>query len=126
MVKIAAIGLVTMFLGIVLGKMKPEYGLCVILGGSTLIFILGMQKVQEILETLEAIRRYAGIQPEYIKILLKILGIAYIAEFTSSLCKDAGQTAIAGQIDFASKVSMLVLSMPVLVSLLKMVGGLNE
>ena len=75
-----------------------------------------------ILEELTVIQEYAGISKEYIQILLKMLGIAYIAEFSSALCKDAGQGAIAGQIDFVGKVSMIVLGIPILTSLLKTMG----
>lgn len=124
MVKIALIGLLAMFLGVVLGKIKPEYGILAALAGSSLIFFMGIQKVQVILEALDTIRGYAGVSQEYVRILLKMLGIAYVAEFSSSLCKDAGQAAIAGQIDFVGKVAMIVLSMPILTSLLKTMGGI--
>ncbi|MBP3702664.1 MAG: stage III sporulation protein AD [Lachnospiraceae bacterium] len=122
MVKIALIGLMTMFAGVVLGKMKPEYGICAAIAGCTLLFFLGIEKVSMILEELTVIQEYAGISKEYIQILLKMLGIAYIAEFSSALCKDAGQGAIAGQIDFVGKVSMIVLGIPILTSLLKTMG----
>lgn len=122
MVKIALIGLVTMFAGVILGKIKPEYGICAAAFGCTLLFFLGIDKVSLILDELVVIREYAGISKEYIEILLKMLGIAYVAEFSSSLCKDAGQGAIASQIDFVGKVSMIVLGIPILTSLLKTMG----
>lgn len=122
MVKIALIGLMTMFAGVVLGRLKPEYGICAAIAGCTLLFFLGIEKVSMILEELTVIQEYAGISKEYIQILLKMLGIAYIAEFSSALCKDAGQGAIAGQIDFVGKVSMIVLGIPILTSLLKTMG----
>ena len=55
----------------------------------------------------------------YISTLLKMLGVTYVAEFSSGICKDAGYQTIAGQIEIFSKITILVLSMPILVALLK-------
>ena len=51
-------------------------------------------------------------------ILLKMIGITYVAEFSANLCKDAGYQAVAGQIEMFGKLSILVISMPVLLALL--------
>lgn len=54
----------------------------------------------------------------YIQTLMKIIGITYIAEFASDLCKDAGYQTIAGQIQIFGKLSVLAVSIPVLTALL--------
>ena len=53
-----------------------------------------------------------------------MIGIAYLSEFTASICKDAGQSTIASQVDFFGKMSMIVVSLPVLQSLLETIGEL--
>ena len=73
-------------------------------------------------------RRAAGITGEgvkagYFKILLKIIGITYIAEFASDLCKDAGYATIAGQIQMFGKLSVLAAGIPVLTALLETIRG---
>ena len=57
-------------------------------------------------------------------IVLKVTGIAYLAQFGMQLCNDAGQTSIAGKIELAGKIMMMVVSAPVLLSLLDVVMGL--
>ena len=54
----------------------------------------------------------------YIRTLIKIVGITYIAEFASDLCKDAGYQAVAGQIQMFGKLSVLAVSIPILTALL--------
>ena len=59
----------------------------------------------------------------YLNTLLKMIGITYIGQFGAGLCKDAGYSSIAGQIELFSKLSILALSMPVLLALLDTVYG---
>ena len=59
----------------------------------------------------------------YVGTLLKMLGITYIADFSSNICKDAGYQAIAGQIEVLGKLAVLVLSMPILLALLDTIEG---
>ena len=64
------------------------------------------------------IENYIEIDHSYITTLLKMLGITYIADFSSAICKDAGYQAIASQIEIFGKLTVMVLSMPVLYALL--------
>ena len=59
----------------------------------------------------------------YLKILMKMMGVTYLADFTASLCKDAGYSAIAAQVEFFGKVSLLTLSLPVLTALLETIDA---
>ena len=59
------------------------------------------------------------------KILFKILGVAYLAEFGSALCKDAGQNAISGQIELVGKLTILAISMPVVTSLFETIARMT-
>ena len=124
MEKIASIGLITMMLCTMLGKGKNEYSIALAIFGSLVIFGFGMDKMKTVVTVLGEVKQAIGISEAYIIILLKMIGIAYIAEFSSSLCRDAGQSAIAGQIDFVGKVSMIVISLPVLRSLLSTMSKL--
>ena len=63
-----------------------------------------------------------GLQQEYITVLVKMAGIAYLGQFAVSLCRDAGQGAIAGQVGFAAKISMLIISLPILEAVVKTIG----
>lgn len=69
-------------------------------------------------QTLETLKNYIALKDSYLSILLKIIGITYIADFSSNVCKDAGYSAIAGQIEIFGKISIFVVSAPVLMALL--------
>ena len=75
-------------------------------------------------KTLEELRTAASIDPQYLEILLKMLGISYLSEFAASLCRDGGYGSAAGQIELFGKLSILVVSMPVVRALLETMGGL--
>ena len=77
-----------------------------------------------IIEQVQAFEDAIGLEHEYIAILLKMVGIAYLTQLAVSLCGDAGQGAIASQIGFAGKVSMLIVSLPVISSLVRTIGEL--
>lgn len=51
--------------------------------------------------------------------MLKILGVAYLAEFASVICRDAGEQAVAQKVEFAAKVIIAVLALPILVAILE-------
>lgn len=68
---------------------------------------------------MEQVNQYIKIDTSYIATMLKMIGITYIAEFSSSVCKDAGYQTIAVQIEIFSKLTILALGMPVLLALLE-------
>ena len=70
----------------------------------------------------QTLQEYIRLQDSYLKILLKMVGITYIADFSASLCRDAGYSAVAGQIEFYGKISVLSLCTPVLLALLETIN----
>jgi stage III sporulation protein AD len=70
------------------------------------------------IDMIKGIGTYIDLDDSYISILLKMLGITYVADFSAGICKDAGYQTIAGQIEIFGKLAVMVLSMPVLYALL--------
>ena len=120
--KIAVLGIAGMLLGILLKEQKKEYELFVMLGASLRIFYFIMSKLELVLSVINRMQDYVRLDTGYIAILIKMIGITYVAEFSSNLCKDAGYQAVAGQIEMFGKLSILVISMPVLLVLLETIG----
>ena len=118
MLRIAMIGIAGVLLALQVKALKPEYGIYLCLAVSLLVFLLGM-----ILAGLQTVQESLPLQAGYFKILLKIIGITYIAEFASDLCKDAGYATIAGQIQMFGKLSVLAAGIPVLTALLETIRG---
>ena len=88
-----------------------------------LILGLAVGKVSYLFETMNRLRESFPIDSSYLTVLVKIIGITYIGQFSSAICKDAGYQMIGTQIDLFCKLSVMVLSMPVLLALLDTIQG---
>lgn len=121
--KIALIGIVVVLIGVLFKNNKPEYGIYISLVGCILIFYLGLSKLEIIINTIKKIQSYINLNETYIVILIKIIGITYIAEFSSNICKDSGHTAVANQIELVGKLTILATGMPILLALLETINA---
>lgn len=120
--KIAMIGLAAVLLALQVKIGRPEYELFITMAGCLCIFFFMVSKLEIIIEAIGKIQGYIKLDSQYLGILLKMIGITYVAEFSSNLCKDAGYQAVAGQIEMFGKLSVLVISMPVLLALLETIS----
>ena len=118
MIKIAMIGLAAVLLAMQVKVGRPEYEIFITMAACLCIFFFLRTKLQVILNAINQIQGYIHLNSDYVGILLKMIGITYVAEFSSNLCKDAGYHAVAGQVEMFGKLSILVISMPVLLALL--------
>ncbi len=123
MVQVGIIGVAGVLLAVQFKSGKAEYGIYISIALSLLIFFGILGQLRAIIRMVQTIGAYISMDTVYIGTLLKMLGIAYIAEFSSSICKDAGYQTIAGQIEIFGKLAILVLSMPILMALLDAVKG---
>lgn len=118
-VKISLLGVCGVMLGFLLKSTRPEYASFITMAVGLLILGLAVGKVTYLFQTLDKIRESLPVDGSYISALVKMIGITYIGQFSSSICKDAGYQAIGSQIELFCKLSVMVLSMPVLLALLE-------
>ena len=121
MIKIACLGLSGVMLGLILRQAKSSLAEVVSLATCLLIVFYSATKLSSVFEMINSIGSYFSEQKEYFRILLKIIGITYLADFASNICKDAGYSAIAGQIEIFGKISSLAISSPIILALLEAV-----
>lgn len=117
------LGVTGVLLGFLLKETKPEYSLYISIGMGICILVMAVSKLGYLFSSMEKIRSYLPIDSSYLAIILKMIGIAYIGQFSAGICKDAGFSAIAGQIELFGKLVIMTLSMPVLLALLETVHG---
>lgn len=122
LIQIALIGITVVLLAIQFKNTKQEYGIYISIVGCILIFYLGISKLEIIIDTIHKLETYISLNPTYISILIKIIGITYIAEFSSNLCRDSGHTAVANQIELVGKLTILATGMPILLALLETIN----
>ena len=119
MVQIGIIGVIGAVLAVQLKGGKAEYGIYVSMAAGILLFAFIVDRLGIFVETVEQISSYIDMDAGYLATMLKMIGITYIAEFSSGICKDAGYQTIAGQIEIFGKLTILALGMPVLLALLE-------
>lgn len=122
MVQIGAIGIITVMLAVLFKKTKEELSLYLSLAACFLILLWGISKLQVILDAIDQLQGYINLNKSYIGILIKIIGITYITEISSSLCKDSGYQAISDQIEIVGKLTILAISMPIILSILETIN----
>ncbi|KQL34040.1 MULTISPECIES: stage III sporulation protein AD [Bacillaceae] len=118
--QIVGIGLAATFVILLLNQFKMNnFTLAITVFISCVLFLFLLDKVQFLLEQIQKLANQASIKNVYVETLLKIIGIAYIAEFGVQITKDAGQGAIASKIELGGKVLILVLAIPILTALIE-------
>ena len=120
-VKIIGVGLIALIIIVVIRQYKPEFTMYVSIIAGVIILCLALDKVTGIITLLTNLSKKTGINSEYLSILLKITGIAILTEFAVSICKDAGESAIASKIDFGGKVIVISMSIPIISALLEII-----
>jgi stage III sporulation protein AD len=83
------------------------------------IFLLVLAKIEVVLNLFRDLADKASVSQMYLNTILKIIGIAYITEFGAQVCRDAGEGAVAGKIEFAGKVLVMVLAIPIIALVLE-------
>lgn len=123
MMQVAAVGVAGALLSICFKTEKTEYGILVGIGISILLFSCILGKVGMLFDTIREIQSMLQIDGSYLTVLLKMIGIAYVGEFAAGICRDTGHQTIAAQVELFGKLSILVLSLPVLTALLQTIQG---
>lgn len=117
--KAAAAGVCAALIALQFKGGKTEYGIYISIVAGILLGAGILGKLDTILEAIREVGSMLQIEGSYLSILLKMLGITYVAEFAANICKDAGYQTIASQIQLLGKITILSLGMPVLLTLLR-------
>ena len=118
-IKIGFLAICSIILAAQFKSNRQEYAIYIITVAVIIIFYLALSKLQLVVDTINEIGDYLNLNVIYIDSLLKIIGITYIAEISSGICKDAGYQGIATQIEIFAKLSILAVSMPIILALLE-------
>lgn len=122
-IKIALFGMVAAILALILRSYKSEWSTVIALTAGVLIAVYLLGYLLDLSEVLREWETYLQGVTDYMGVLWKALGITYLCEFTSNLCKDSGNSLIASQIELCGKVAVMLLGMPILWALLQTITG---
>lgn len=118
-VKIIGIAITALVIIVILKQYRPEFVIYVSLISGCIILFLVFDKLDGIISLLTNLSNVAGVNGQFLSILIKITGIAFLTEFAVSICNDSGESAIASKVDLAGKVIIISMSIPIISSLLE-------
>ncbi|ATH72843.1 MULTISPECIES: stage III sporulation protein AD [Bacillus] len=123
-IQIVGLGLIATFLALIVKEQKPTFAFMLVVFTGCVIFLYLIDQIYAIISMIEKIAASAGVNMKYVETILKIIGIAYIAEFGAQLTKDAGQGAIASKIELGGKILILVMAVPILTVIIETILGM--
>lgn len=123
-IQIVALAIVAVVLIVVIRQERPELALQISVAAGLIIIIFIIWKVAGVIKNLERLALRADLNMVYLGALLKIIGIAYIAEFGTQVCRDAGENALAFKVELAGKVMILILAVPIISAIVDTVARL--
>mgnify|MGYP002597091740 CR=1 FL=1 len=123
--KIIGVAFVTAISAILLKSTKPELSFAVTVTGVIVILMFVVDMLQNTVNILSTIASITGIENGLIKILLKIVGVGYLTEFSAGILNDFGN-AVADKVILGGKLTILILSLPIIESVLKLMSGFLE
>ena len=120
-ITIIGIAFIALIIIIMLKQYRPEYAVFISILTGVLILFLVMDKLTGIINLIQSIQDKYSINTQFIAILIKITGIAFLSEFAVSICKDSGEAAIASKIELGSKIIIISMSIPIISNLLEII-----
>ncbi len=123
-IRIGLLGIVGVLLAVQFRAQKPEYGLYIGFAIGILIFSYAAEQVEAVMQQFELIQQYMGGAKSYLSLLMKVIGITYICEFSAGICKDAGFGSVAAQLEILGKLSVIFAGLPILFTVIEQIQGL--
>ena len=120
--KIIGIGLTRAILSVVVRQYKPELAVAIPILVAVSIIGICAPYIETVVAMIENMADSTGIEMSQVRIVIKIIGVAYICQFASDICKDIGESSVSSKIELGGKVVIITLSMPIIYNLLELVN----
>ena len=123
-VQVISIGIVATILSLAVGQHNITWSFYIRFATGLIFMFLIISQLAGVFNTITHLGEKANVNIAYLNIVFKIIGISYVSEFGSQLCKDAGESSIASKIEFAGKVMILAISAPVILALVDLITNM--
>ena len=117
--QIVGLGLVATIFLLIIRQEKPVLAVLLSLTCATVIFLFLIDKLSTIVAVVTELSHRAEANYFFLGTVLKILGVAYLAEFGAAICRDAGEAAVAKKVEFGAKIIIAVLALPIMIAILE-------
>ncbi|MBC8590577.1 stage III sporulation protein AD [Wansuia hejianensis] len=119
--QVVGLGIIATTLIIILKEFRPEFAIYISLITGVIIFSMILPHLAYVVDVMENLSTKADLEIVYFSTIIKIIGMAYVVEFGSQICRDAGENSIAMKIELAGKVTIMVLAIPILLALMDLI-----
>ena len=109
-IQVGLLGITAVFLALFIKNYKSEYSILISIVACICIFIFLIGKLELVLSYINSVVELIPVDGRYLAMILKMIGITYVAEFATDICRESGYQAIAGQIEIFAKLSILLIS----------------
>ena len=124
MAKVLGISFCVLMCSLVVGEHNKSFAFILSVAGGILSFLTISDKVSELFSSLMSLSESVPSGVMYVKLMLKVLCIVIITQFTVDICRDNGENALASFTEVSAKVLVLSLVMPLFETVISMVVGL--
>ncbi len=108
----------------VIKQAKPEYGLFIIIAAGAAVIIMLSDSIIGAINAFSGIAEKSGINNSVFSSVLKIIGVGYLTEYSSSVCEDGGCSSLGQKIQFAGKITIFIMALPIITGIIDVIGGI--
>jgi len=122
--KIVGLSLAAVTVVLVLRAYRPELAVQAAVAAGVVLLLIAVTELSGVMAMIDQIVAKYGLNSEHIKVVIKVIGIAYLAQFAAQTCRDAGEGAIASKVELVGRVLIVTVAVPVVISILDVLGTL--
>ncbi len=122
--RIIGVGLITSITVLIVKQIKPEVAIVLGMAGGIVMILMLIDSLTTVVSSFSTILSKSGLTSGVFSVVLKIIGVGYLTEFSANLCADSGSNSIADKILLAGKIIILVISLPIVTSIIEIISGL--
>lgn len=122
--RVIGLGITGAVLSLLIKQHRPEIAMAVPILTAAAILAMCIPYLNAVVTAFTDIADRAGIELAHMRTVIKIIGVAYICQFASDICADAGERAIAGKIELGGRIVIITLSMPIIYNMLELVSDI--
>lgn len=115
---IAGLAVLGVTLAVTVRSFRPELSLLIGVSTGIVVLLSVVGELTGVIDTLRTVAQQYGVDDGYLGVLLKIIGVAYLAQFGVQICRDAGESAAAAKVELAGRILILSAALPAAVAML--------
>ncbi len=123
-IKVIGVGIIGVVIAGLLKNDKPEFHLFVITATGLIILFIILSSLADVIASFSMLVDKSGVNEALFSGVLKIIGIGYLTEYSSSICMDYGASSVANKMQLAGKITIFLMSLPIINALVDIIAGL--